>query len=51
MTKFEYRSPKLIELGTVAALTQVGCTNDAGDSMPGFGEQCEGGSILHTPLG
>lgn len=46
-----YASPKLIDLGTVAELTQVGCTHQLGDAQPGQGEQCESGSIFHTPHG
>jgi hypothetical protein len=40
MDKRTYQTPKLVNLGTVADLTQVGLTNSGADA--------KGGSILHS---
>jgi hypothetical protein len=43
MDKRTYETPKLVNLGSVADLTQLGNTHPGGDA--------KGGSVTHTPLG
>jgi hypothetical protein len=40
MTNRTYQAPKLVDLGKVADLTQVGLTNPGGDA--------KSGSVLHS---